>query len=177
MGSPRDPGSSRWCQMHPRQESYAVLDHRAARPTLNCHLLHQTPSQTSLLRKLNIGHHGRGGSHSDSPEPHGHPRDLPARSPLSARAPLGDLAVRTAIQDTIKTSRWLLTLVAFSSHGGSALTLVTRAEAWLDEAHPGYTATNTEKPATFHLTNHSAHHSIRLPSDLVESDEELAPRS
>ena len=176
MGSPRGPGSPRLCQMHPWQESYAIPDHRAARPILTCHLLHQASSQTSL-RKLNTGDHGCGGSHSDSPEPHGHPRDLPARSPLSARAPLGDLAVRTAIQDTIKTSRWLLTLVAFSSHGGSALTLVTRAEAWLDEAHPGYTATNTEKPATFHLTNHSAHHSIRLPSDLVESDEELAPRS
>ena len=176
MGNPRSPGSPRLCQMHSLQGSYAVIDHSAARLILTCHLLHQASSQTSL-RKLNTGHHGRGGSHSDSPEPHGHPRDLPARSPLSARAPLGDLAVRTAIQDTIKTSRWLLTLVAFSSHGGSALTLVTRAEAWLDEAHPGYTATNTEKPATFHLTNHSAHHSIRLPSDLVESDEELAPRS
>ena len=104
VGSPRGPGSPRLCQMHPWQESYAILDHRAARPTLTCHLLHQAPSQTSL-RKLNTGDHGCGGSHSDSPKPHGHPRDLPARSPLSARAPLGKLAVRTAIQDTIKTSR------------------------------------------------------------------------
>ena len=104
MGSPRGPGSPRLCQMHPWQESYAILDHRAARPILTCHLLHQTSSQTSL-RKLNTGDHGCGGSHSDSPEPHGHPRDLSARSPLSARAPLDELAVRTAIQDTIKTSR------------------------------------------------------------------------
>ena len=110
MGSPRGPGSPRLCQMYPWQESNAILDHRAARPILTCHCLHQTSSPTSL-RKLNTGHHGRGGSHSDSLEPHGHPRDLSARPSLSARAPLDELAVLIAIQDTIKTSRWLLTFV------------------------------------------------------------------